>query len=99
MLLLALAGLRRRRYAVLRALGASRLLWEIGEAGTETLVLRRRLGLDSGYLSRLLRRLEAERLVTVTATEGDQRMRRVTMTAVTASATAAIQVTYDGRAG
>jgi len=42
--------------------------------------LRRRLGLDSGYLSRLLRRLEAERLVTVTASDDDQRVRRVTMT-------------------
>src|SRR3954451_10812636 len=63
-----------------RPLGASRLLWEIGDEGTETLVLRRRLGLDSGYLSRLLRRLESERLVTVAASEGDQRVRLVTMT-------------------
>jgi DNA-binding MarR family transcriptional regulator/N-acetylglutamate synthase-like GNAT family acetyltransferase len=64
-----------------RPLGASRLLWEIGVDGTETLALRRRLGLDSGYLSRLLRRLESERLVTVAASDGDQRVRRVTMTA------------------
>jgi ribosomal protein S18 acetylase RimI-like enzyme len=64
-----------------RPLGASRLLWEIGRDGTETLALRRRLGLDSGYLSRLLRRLESERLVTVAATDGDQRVRLVTMTA------------------
>jgi DNA-binding MarR family transcriptional regulator/N-acetylglutamate synthase-like GNAT family acetyltransferase len=64
-----------------RPLGASRLLWEIGEDGTETLDLRRRLGLDSGYLSRLLRRLETEGLVTIGAADTDQRVRRVTMTA------------------
>src|SRR4051794_41764007 len=44
-----------------RPLGASRVLWEIDEAGTETLALRRRLGLDSGYLSRVLRRARAQR--------------------------------------
>lgn len=64
-----------------RPLGASRLLWEIGDDGIETLALRRRLGLDSGYLSRLLRRLESERLVTVGTSDGDQRVRRVTLTA------------------
>jgi ribosomal protein S18 acetylase RimI-like enzyme len=57
------------------------LLWEVGGDGTETLALRRHLGLDSGYLSRLLRRLESERLVTVTASPGDQRVRRVALTA------------------
>jgi len=40
-----------------RPLGASRVLWEI-DAGTEIRAIR--LDLDSGYLSRLLRRLEAE---------------------------------------
>jgi DNA-binding MarR family transcriptional regulator/GNAT superfamily N-acetyltransferase len=64
-----------------RPLGASRLLWEIADDGTETLALRRRLGLDSGYLSRLLRRLESERLVTMATSDGDQRVRRVTLTA------------------
>ena len=49
-----------------RPLGASRLLWEIADAGTDTRGLRTRLELDSGYLSRLLRRLEAEGLVTST---------------------------------
>ena len=38
-----------------RSLGASRLLFEMGPEGAGVLDLRRRLGLDSGYLSRLLR--------------------------------------------
>ena len=41
------------------------MLWEIGEDGCDVRVLRARLDLDSGYLSRLLRSLEADGLVTV----------------------------------
>ena len=48
-----------------RPLGAARVLWEIGPEGCEVRELRRRLALDSGYLSRLLRGLEADGLVTV----------------------------------
>jgi DNA-binding MarR family transcriptional regulator/GNAT superfamily N-acetyltransferase len=58
-----------------RSLGASRLLWEIGAEGTEVRRLRRRLGLDSGYVSRLLRSLESEGLVEVIGDELDQRLR------------------------
>ena len=43
-----------------RPLGASRVLWEIGD-GTDARALRERLDLDSGYLSRLLRGLEDRR--------------------------------------
>ena len=50
-----------------RPLGASRLLWEIGEYGADLNELRDRLGLDSGYASRLVRRLEGEGLVAVEA--------------------------------
>jgi DNA-binding MarR family transcriptional regulator len=46
-----------------RPLGEARLLWEIGLDGREVRLLRSRLGLDSGYLSRLLRSLEAAGLV------------------------------------
>src|SRR5918996_2827314 len=53
-----------------RALGEARLLWEIGLEGCEVRVLRARLGLDSGYLSRLLRSLEAAGLVRVAAGAG-----------------------------
>jgi DNA-binding MarR family transcriptional regulator/GNAT superfamily N-acetyltransferase len=48
-----------------RPLAKARLLWEIGTGGAEVGVLRARLGLDSGYLSRLLRSLEGDGLVTV----------------------------------
>ena len=60
--------------------GASRLLWEVGE-GPDVRQLRSRLGLDSGYLSRLLRRLEADGLVEVGASPSDGRVRVVTLTA------------------
>src|ERR671937_1930341 len=50
-----------------RPLGEARLLWEIGLEGCEVRLLRARLGLDSGYLSRLLRSLEAAGLVRVAA--------------------------------
>ena len=42
-----------------RPLGEARVLWEIGEEGCDVRALRARLDLDSGYLSRLLRRLAA----------------------------------------
>ena len=64
-----------------RSLGASRLLFEMGREGASVLDLRRRLGLDSGYLSRLLRGLEDEGLVTVRADPGDQRRRVAVPTA------------------
>ncbi|HEY3528964.1 MAG TPA: helix-turn-helix domain-containing GNAT family N-acetyltransferase [Nocardioides sp.] len=64
-----------------RSLGASRLLFEIGYAGSGVLDLRRRLGLDSGYLSRLLRALEDEALVDVRPDPDDQRRRVVVPTA------------------
>jgi hypothetical protein len=40
-----------------RPLGEARLLWEIGHSGADVRELRQRLGLDSGYASRLLRSL------------------------------------------
>ena len=64
-----------------RSLGASRLLFEMGPEGAGVLDLRRRLGLDSGYLSRLLRGLEEERLVDVRRDPADQRRRVVVPTA------------------
>lgn len=62
-------------------LGPARLLFEIGAAPATTQALRERLGLDSGYLSRLLRRLERDGLVAVAPDPADRRRRRVTLTA------------------
>jgi DNA-binding MarR family transcriptional regulator/GNAT superfamily N-acetyltransferase len=63
-----------------RPLGASRVLWEIGDGSADVRSLRARLRLDSGYLSRLLRTLEAEGLVTVQAGDGDRRVRAAALT-------------------
>src|SRR5690242_8409632 len=64
-----------------RPLGQARLLWEIGPEGAEVRELRARLGLDSGYLSRMLRALEAAGLVAVGADAADARVRRARLTA------------------
>ena len=64
-----------------RPLGAARLIFEIGLAGADARELRAALELDSGYLSRLLRALSAERLVEVVRGQGDARVRRVALTA------------------
>ena len=61
-------------------LGAARLVFEIGAAGSGVGELRARLDLDSGYLSRLLRSLEARGLVRVAADPTDRRRRQVTLT-------------------
>src|SRR5436190_15522688 len=64
-----------------RPLGQARLLWEIGAEGSEVRALRSRLDLDSGHLSRLLRTLESDGLVTVDADGADGRVRRARLTA------------------
>jgi DNA-binding MarR family transcriptional regulator/GNAT superfamily N-acetyltransferase len=63
-----------------RPMGESRMLWEIGLDGTEVRELRARLGLDSGYASRVLRSLEQEGLITVEASPDDGRVRNVRLT-------------------
>jgi ribosomal protein S18 acetylase RimI-like enzyme len=64
-----------------RSLGEARLLWEIGAEGRDVRSLRAQLDLDSGYVSRLLRALEAAGLVTVRAKESDKRVRIARLTA------------------
>jgi DNA-binding MarR family transcriptional regulator len=63
-----------------RPLGEARVLWEIGFEGCEVRLLRSRLGLDSGYMSRLLRSLEAAGLVDVSASPSDARIRVARLT-------------------
>src|SRR3954465_8436458 len=63
-----------------RPIGQARLLWEIGPDGAQVRALRARLGLDSGYLSRLLRALEADGLAMVGADPADRRVRTVRLT-------------------
>jgi DNA-binding MarR family transcriptional regulator len=64
-----------------RPLGESRLLFEIGRDGAVAGDLRARLDLDSGYLSRLLRSLERQRLAETQPSAEDRRVREVRLTA------------------
>jgi GNAT superfamily N-acetyltransferase/DNA-binding MarR family transcriptional regulator len=63
-----------------RPLGEARLLWEIGVEGIDVRALRARLGLDAGYLSRLLRSQEDDHLVSIDSNERDRRVRTVRLT-------------------
>jgi DNA-binding MarR family transcriptional regulator/GNAT superfamily N-acetyltransferase len=76
-----------------RPLGEARVLWEIGPVGCDVRALRERLGLDSGYLSRLLRSLEASGLATVQADASDRRVRVARLSA----AGVAERALLDGR--
>jgi DNA-binding MarR family transcriptional regulator/GNAT superfamily N-acetyltransferase len=63
-----------------RPLGAARVLWEIGNKGTDARSLRLSLDLDSGYLSRLLRSLEDDGLISVDPDPADRRVRMLCLT-------------------
>ena len=58
-----------------RPLGEARVLWEIGADGCDVRLLRARLGVDSGYLSRLLRSLERPGSSRSGASDHDRRVR------------------------
>src|SRR5438477_2002517 len=62
-----------------RPLGESRVLYEIGRQGADLRDLRARLGLDSGYLSRLVQSLVSKRLVMLRP-GNDERVRRARLT-------------------
>jgi DNA-binding MarR family transcriptional regulator len=64
-----------------RPLGEARVLFEVGSGEPADLSeLRDRLGLDSGYLSRLLRSLERQGLIEVRRKADDGRAREVVLT-------------------
>jgi DNA-binding MarR family transcriptional regulator/GNAT superfamily N-acetyltransferase len=63
-----------------RPLATSRLLWEIGTEGGEVRMLRSRLGVESGQMSRMLRALEADNFITVEPSEVDGRIRVARLT-------------------
>ncbi|MCO5056845.1 MAG: bifunctional helix-turn-helix transcriptional regulator/GNAT family N-acetyltransferase [Rhizobiaceae bacterium] len=64
-----------------RPLGQARLLFEIGPQGADVQSLRAKLGLDSGYASRLLRDLERQGLVDLRPDPDDGRRRLAALTA------------------
>jgi ribosomal protein S18 acetylase RimI-like enzyme len=78
-----------------RPLGQARLLWEIGAGTTEVRLLRSRLELDSGYLSRLLRALESDGLIVVEADGADSRVRTARLTAAGAAERAELDQRSD----
>ena len=63
-----------------RSYGESRILWEIGREGVEIRELRVRLGLDSGYVSRVLRSLQNEGLINLKTSLRDGRVRLAQLT-------------------
>ncbi|HEV2442204.1 MAG TPA: helix-turn-helix domain-containing GNAT family N-acetyltransferase [Steroidobacteraceae bacterium] len=63
-----------------RPLVESRLLFEIGTEGAAVRELRTRLGLDSGFSSRLLRALERKKLVRTQPAGSDRRIRIARLT-------------------
>lgn len=64
-----------------RPLGAARVLNAAGKGRREVAEIRDYLGLDTGLMSRLLRSLEAEGLIELSADPQDARRRIVTLTA------------------
>jgi DNA-binding MarR family transcriptional regulator len=63
-----------------RPLGESRVLYEIGPRGADLRDLRARLGLDSGYLSRIVQKLTAAGLIEVRTGPRDERVRTAYLT-------------------
>lgn len=72
-----------------RPLGAARVLQLVTEAGTDVALIRDRLALDSGLMSRLLRSLEEEGLVVTAADPTDRRRRIARLTPAGAAENAA----------
>lgn len=63
-----------------RPYGESRTLWEIGREGAEVRELRTRLGLDSGYTTRVIQSLSRQGLVVAEPGKTDRRVRHVRLT-------------------
>ena len=68
------------RYLGRRPLGEARVLFEIGSDGATPRDVRARLGLDSGYLSRMIRSLERDGLVEKRPNPADRRTKRLRLT-------------------
>ena len=83
-----------------RPLGEARLIFETGASGgADVRALRERLGLDSGYMSRLLRSLEGQGVIEVGKSEDDARVRRIELTAAGRTEFAAYDSLSDDLAG
>jgi DNA-binding MarR family transcriptional regulator len=74
------AGAMSDRYLGHRPLGECRVLFEIGSDGATPRDVRARLGLDSGYLSRMIRSLQRDGLVEERPNPADGRTKRLCLT-------------------
>jgi DNA-binding MarR family transcriptional regulator len=83
------------RYLGHRPLGECRVLYEIGERGSSPRDVRIRLGLDSGYLARMLRALQRDGLVESAPDPADRRTKRLTLTAQGRAELAALEDISD----
>ncbi|HKN28596.1 MAG TPA: helix-turn-helix domain-containing GNAT family N-acetyltransferase [Roseiarcus sp.] len=63
-----------------RPLGEARLIFEIGAEGADLRALRMRLGLDSGYMSRMVQSLSSQGLLEARKDSCDGRLRQVELT-------------------
>jgi DNA-binding MarR family transcriptional regulator/GNAT superfamily N-acetyltransferase len=81
-----------------RPLAEARLVFEISPEGADVRTLRSKLGLDSGYLSRLLQSLKAQGLIVITKGKEDGRRRRVSLTRKGITERAAYDRLSDGLA-
>jgi DNA-binding MarR family transcriptional regulator/N-acetylglutamate synthase-like GNAT family acetyltransferase len=68
------------RYLGHRPLGELRVMFEIGAGGATPRDVRARLGLDSGYVSRMIAALERDGLVAAEPDAADRRTRRLRLT-------------------
>src|SRR3954471_20697279 len=68
------------RYLGRLPLGEARVLFEIGSDGATPRDVRARLGLDSGYLSRMIRSLQHSGLVETRPNPADRRTKRLFLT-------------------
>src|SRR5215208_4655052 len=73
-------GMVNDRYLGKRPLGEARVMFEIGSEGATTRDVRARLGLDSGYLSRMLSSLQHDGLIEQLANPADRRTKRLSLT-------------------
>jgi DNA-binding MarR family transcriptional regulator/ribosomal protein S18 acetylase RimI-like enzyme len=73
-------GALNERYLGRRPLGELRVLFEIGADGATPRDVRARLGLDSGYLSRMIRALQRDGLVEERPDPADGRSKRLVLT-------------------
>jgi DNA-binding MarR family transcriptional regulator/GNAT superfamily N-acetyltransferase len=68
------------RYLGRRPLGEARVMFEIGQGGATPRDVRARLGLDSGYLSRMIRSLQRGGLVEERPNAADRRTKQLHLT-------------------